>query len=178
MRGVILFLLLLHSVEVFSKPLSTKETIMRKIQKFMTSPCIIDLEKPARDSIETIKFINNVSKECNVKFDKVNFSKVNSDYIIVFKKKEVTWSLWISVGKNGLKHLTETWQTKNDSFLRKRFFESFSETLDSWGDPSEENEDETWFSWDKKEYGCGMMMLTYEYSKKYTLVSRRLEFSK
>lgn len=178
MRCIILFLLLLHSVEVFSKPLSTKETIMRKLQKIMTSPCSIDLEKPARDSIEAIKFINNVSKECNVKFDKVNFSKVNSDYIIVFKKKEVTWSLWISVGKNGLKHLTETWQTKNDSFLRKKFFESFSETLDSWGDPSEENEDETWFSWDKKEYGCGMMMLTYEYSKKYTLVSRRLEFSK
>lgn len=178
MRGVILFLLLLQSIEVFSKPITAQESIMRKLQKIMTSPCSIDLEKPARDSVEAIKFINNVSKECNIKFDKVNFSKVNSDYIIVFKKKEVTWSLWISVGKNGLKHLTETWQTKNDSFLRKRFFESFSETLDTWGDPSEENEDETWFSWDKEEYGCGVMMLTYEYSKKYTLVSRRLEFSK
>ncbi len=181
MQIVIAFLLILGSTQVFPKPnISSYELLTKKTKAFMVSPCMPDLERASRDSIEAIKLIKKIAKDCGLKFEKIKSpNKIGGDnYILLFNNKDVVWSIWISVGKTGIKHITETWNTKNDSFLQKKFYQSFLELFETWGNPTSEDEYETWFTWDKREYGCGIMMITYEYSKKYTLVSRRLEFNK
>lgn len=181
MRIVIAFILILNTYQVFSKSnYPSHELLTKKTKAFMVSPCMIELERASRDSVDAIELIKKLAKECCLDFDKIPSTYKNGErnYILLFKNKDVTWSLWVSIDKGGLKHLTETWNSKNDLYLHKKLYQSFSELLEAWGRPTDEDEYESWFSWDKREYGCGVMMLTYEYSKKYTLVSRRLEFKK
>ncbi len=181
MQIIIAFLLILGSSQVFSKSKNLSyEILTKKTKAFMISPCMDELEKASRDSLEAIKLIKKLAKNSGIKFEQIPVSRKNGEhnYILLFNNKDVTWSIWMVIGKYGLKHMTETWNTKNDSYLQNKLYQSFSELLEAWGNPTSEDEYETWFSWDKREYGCGIMMLTYEYSKKYTLVSRRLEFNK
>jgi len=173
----ILLLLLLSISPMYSKNTEAKyDNLFDIVNTYMTFPCIKDLEYPARDSIQAIKFLRELSKKTGIKLRNIKRkNNKENEFIITHKDKKFTWSLWVEVGSKGISHITETWQTKNEGLLRKKFFETFSVSFDYWGDPTEENEDDTWFAWDKNEYGCGKLMVTLEYST-YTFVSRRIEF--
>lgn len=173
----ILLLLLALSPSYSKNTKANYKDLFEIVNTYMTSPCIKELESPARDSMQAIAFLHDLSKKTGVKLIKVKRNKTKEcEFIISHKDKAYGWSLWIAVGNKGISHITETWQTRNEGLLRKKFFFVFSDSYDSWGDPNEENEDNTWFSWDRNEYGCGRLMVTLEYGK-YTFVSRRIEFS-
>lgn len=173
----ILLLLLLSIAPTYSKNTEAKyDTLFNVINTYMTSPCIKDLELPARDSIRALDFLHELSKKTGTKLRNIKRkNNKENEFIITHKSKVYAWSLWIAVGSKGISHITETWETRNEGLLRKKFFETFSVSYDNWGEPSEENEDNSWFSWDKNEYGCGKLMVTIEYNK-YTFTSRRIEF--
>ena len=174
----IILLVVLSLCPMYSKNTKANyDYLFKVVNTYMTSPCIKDLESPARDSIQAIAFLRDLSKKTGVKLIKVKRkNSKETEFIIYHKYKKYEWSLWIAVGSKGISHITETWQTKNEGLLRTKLFFIFSDSYYSWGDPTEENEDNTWFSWDKHEYGCGKLMVTLEYST-YTFVSRRIEFS-
>lgn len=174
----IFLLSLLSILQLYSKNTEDKyDNFFDIVNTYMTSPCIKDLEYPARDSIQAIEFLRDLSKKTRIKLRNIKRkNNKENEFIISHKGKVYAWSLWVAVGSKGISHITETWQTRNEGLLRKKFFEAFSLSFDSWGDPTEENEDDTWFAWDKNEYGCGKLMVTLEYST-YTFVSRRIEFS-
>lgn len=176
LSSILLFLLLSIS-PMYSKNTDAKYDILFDlVDTYMNFPCIKDLECPARDSIQAIEFLRDLSKKTGIKLRNIKRkNNKENEFIITHKGKVFAWSLWVAVGSKGISHITETWQTRNEGLLRKKFFETFSVSFDNWGDPTEENEDSTWFSWDKNEFGCGKLMVTLEYST-YTYVSRRIEF--
>jgi hypothetical protein len=174
----IILLFFLSLFPVYAKDTKSKyDYFFKVVNTYMTSPCIKDLENPARDSIQAIAFLRDLSKKTGVKLIKVkrNNSK-EKEFIIYHKDKAYEWSLWVAVGSKGISHITETWQTKNEELLNQKLFHVLLDSYDSWGYPTEENEDNTWVSWDKNKYGCGKLIVTLEYST-YTFVSRRIDFS-
>lgn len=175
--SILLFLLTFSSL--YSKNTSANyNNLVKTVNRYMTSPCIKELENPARDSMQAIKFVRELAKKSGLKLTKIKTKSLkDKSFLLSYKDKVYDWSLWVSIGSKGISHITEIWQTTNEGPLRKKFFHIFSDTFDSWGNPTEEIEDESFFSWDKHEYGCGKLMVTIEYDK-YTFVSRRLEFNK
>jgi hypothetical protein len=153
------------------------------IKKFsamvMTTPCYTELELPARDSASAIKFIKKLSKSLKGADKPKTFSiKANTiDYLFNSHQKSENWSLWISVGPQGIRHITETWQSPDELVLKKHLYESLSDGLDSWGEISEENEDETWFKWNRTEFGCGVKTLIFVQEKRNKFVSRRIQLN-
>jgi hypothetical protein len=167
-------LLLFESVQ-------SKETtsLKRFSEMLMTTPCYTGLESPARDSLNAIKFIKKLSKDTKTTIKRsVGSVKPNTaDYFITFNEKDISWNLWISVGKNGIRHITETWQSENTILLKKHLYESLDIILDSWGELSDEDDSETWFKWDRTDFGCGELTLIYVEEKRTKFVSRRLQFN-
>ena len=145
-------------------------------EMIMTTPCYTGLELPARDSASAIRFIKKltVSTKGLIKPKVFSIKPNTTDYLITSQNKNEQWSIWVSVGKQGIRHITETWQSPSESILKKHLYESMSSLIDSWGEISDENEDGTWFKWDRTDFGCGVMTLIYVQEKKQSFVSRRL----
>lgn len=145
-------------------------------EMLMTTPCYTGLELPARDSAAAIRFIEKFTKSPRgiVKPNVFTLQKNTKDYIILSQTKNAEWNLWISVGKHGIRHITEIWKSPNDSLFFKQVHESLTSLIDSWGEPTEENENRTWFKWDKTQLGCGAMSMIYTEEKGMKIVSRRL----
>ena len=67
----ILLLLLALSPSYSKNTKANYKDLFGIVNTYMTSPCIKDLESPARDSIQAIAFLRDLSKKTGVKLIKV-----------------------------------------------------------------------------------------------------------
>ena len=68
--------------------------LFKVVNTYMTSPCVKDLESPARDSIQAIAFLRDLSKKTGVKLIKVKRkNSKETEFIIYHKYKKYESSL-------------------------------------------------------------------------------------
>ena len=171
------FILFVFSLSgLLSKPVK-QEKLAKEVERIISIPCSID-EYIHTDSIRSLKYIKNIEKKYSFKFSKYkNDKKSNShDYIYISQIADVSWSIWIAIGSQGMEHITETWQTKNATKLYNKLYETVRIMYPTWGDPVDQTND--FYVWDGNEFGCGTAMITLINDKTNNFVSRRVEFWK
>lgn len=160
---------------LLSKPVK-QEKLAKEVERIISIPCSIE-EYIYKDSIRSLKYIKTLEKRYSFSFSKFkNDRKSNShDYVYISQIGDVSWSIWIAIGNQGIEHITETWQTKNITKLYKKLYETVRIMYPTWGDPEDQTNE--FFMWDGTEYGCGTAMITLINDENNTFVSRRTDFS-
>lgn len=173
LTGLLLLFFMSFSV-LLSKP-GNQEKVSKEFERIISTPCSID-EYIHTDSIRSLKYIKNIEKKYSFKFNKYkNDKKSNShDYIYISQIADVSWSIWIAIGSQGIEHITETWQTKNATKLYKKLYETVRIMYPTWGDPVDQTNE--FYVWDGNEFGCGTAMITLVNDKFNNFVSRRVDF--
>jgi len=73
-------------------------------------------------------------------------------------------------------HLTETWQSRNQKFLRPKLFLILKGMYETIGQPTHVIEHDYWFMWDLHMKNCGIYLLTMVENRENSFVTRRLGF--
>ena len=171
---IILYIAFFLSLNVLiAKPKFNKEKLSQEIERIISTPCSIS--DIYADTTKTKRFIKQLEKKYSFSFKRYESRKKDTyDYVFLSQQGNVLWSIWLSISKSGIEHITETWQTVSTVILHTNFYKSVRVMYPKWSDPVEEHND--FYMWDGSDYGCGSAMITMINDSTNSFVSRRLEF--
>ncbi len=149
-----------------------------RLNKFFSSTCLPELSSVKNSKKETIKFIEKLQRETGCQFDKsISIEDGKTiEYVAILKADDIIWSVWFSVNDSGMIHLTETWQSRNQKFLRPKLFLTLKGMYETLGNPTHVIEHDYWFMWDLPMKNCGIYLLTMVENRENSFVTRRLGF--
>lgn len=179
LKFILAFLLIsshlpVYSSSFFNDSKSPGYKLDLKLKKIFNESCLDSIKYSKSNSIN---FIKTLEKEtgCNFNISLSEEDEKTLECVTILKHKDKMWSIWISINDKGLAHITETWETKDLSFLKTKFFFILKDMYKSLGNPTEISDDDLWFLWDRNKKNCGMIMITMVKDKANSFVSRRLD---